>query len=266
MGTPILLGDRVLVATTTTGTGTYAIGAAITGYLDFAGAGVASGARIPYVVADSLTAPTAFEVGEGIYTSGAPGTLTRAQIRRNTAGGTSAINWSAGTKYILLAPNAANLPTLETDGTLSAPALNLSGAAAIGGALSVGGNATVTGTASVTGGLTMAGGATLTNGRLASAPVAVAASTIDLSLANVFAKTATGALTWSFANAPASLAMGFVLELTNGGLGAQTWPTSVKWPSGVAPVLTVSGVDILVFLTRDGGATWRGVLSQKDSR
>ncbi len=138
MGTPVVLADRVLVATTTTGTGTYAIGTAITGYLDPAGAGATTGARLAYVVVDSLTAPTAFEIGEGIYTAGSPGTLTRAQIRRNTAGGTSAINWGAGTKYLMLAPGAANLPTLDTDGALTAPALTLTGAATVGGALTVG--------------------------------------------------------------------------------------------------------------------------------
>lgn len=145
MGTPLVLADRVLVATTTTGTGTYSIGTAITGYLDPAGAGVTSGARVAYVVVDSLTAPTAFEIGEGVYTSGAPATLTRAQVRRNTAGGTSAINWGAGTKYLMLAPSAANLPTLDTDGALTAPALTLTGNATVGGALSVTGAATVGG-------------------------------------------------------------------------------------------------------------------------
>ena len=31
MGTPVVFGDRILVETTTTGTGTYQIGAAVTG-------------------------------------------------------------------------------------------------------------------------------------------------------------------------------------------------------------------------------------------
>ncbi|NBW12658.1 MAG: hypothetical protein EBR82_32005, partial [Caulobacteraceae bacterium] len=253
-------------------TGTYAIGTAITGYLDPAGAGVTTGARLAYVVVDSLTAPTAFEIGEGIYTAGSPGTLTRAQIRRNTTGGTSAVNWGAGTKYLMLAPSAANLPTLDTDGLLTAPGLALSGAATIGGALAVTGNASITGntthtgTTTMVGAATMQGGATLTGGGFAVTPVAVAASTIDLSQGNYFYKSATGALSWTFSNAPASRALGFVLELTNGGLGAQTWPAAVKWPSGLAPTLTSSGVDVLVFLTRDGGTTWRGVLSQRDSR
>ena len=127
MGTPNVLADRVLVATSTAGTGTYALGAGVTGYLDPAGAGVPSGSRVPYVVVDSLTSPTKMEVGEGVYTAGAPGTVTRATIRRNTSGGTSAESWPAGTKYLMLAPNAANLPTLETDGRLSAPAIAVTG-------------------------------------------------------------------------------------------------------------------------------------------
>lgn len=137
MGTPNVLADRVLVATSTAGTGTYALGAAVAGYLDPAGAGVPSGSRVPYVVVDSLTSPTRMEVGEGVYTAGAPGTLTRATIRRNTSGGTSAESWPAGTKYLMLAPNAANLPTLETDGTLSAPALTLSSALTVGTGLTL---------------------------------------------------------------------------------------------------------------------------------
>ena len=120
MGTPVVLGDRVLVTTTTTGTGTYQLGSAVTGFLTPALTGISTGARIPFVVVDSLTAPTAFEVGEGTYTSGSPATLARTQIRRNTSGGTSAINWGAGMKYILLAPSAANLPAYDTNGLLAA--------------------------------------------------------------------------------------------------------------------------------------------------
>lgn len=93
-----------------------------------------------------------------------------------------------------------------------------------------------------------------------------AGSAIDCRLANLFYKTITGITTFTFTNAPAAgRSYGFVLELVNGGAFAITWPASVKWPSAVTPSLTVSGVDILVFMTRDGGATWRGQLSQKGS-
>jgi hypothetical protein len=55
-----------------------------------------------------------------------------------------------------------------------------------------------------------------------------------------------------------------VLELTNGGAFAITWPGSVDWPGGVAPTLTASGKDQLVFTTRDAGTTWLGFVAGKD--
>lgn len=93
------------------------------------------------------------------------------------------------------------------------------------------------------------------------------AQTLTLSGASYFSATMVSACTWTFSGAPTSgVGFGFVLELTNGGTGTQTWPASVKWPNGVAPSLTASGVDVLAFITRDGGTTWRGVLSMADSR
>jgi hypothetical protein len=99
------------------------------------------------------------------------------------------------------------------------------------------------------------------------AAIAVGASAIDASTGNYFTKTAAGALVWTVTNVPTSAqTYGFILELTAGGSGAQTWMTGTKWPSGTAPTLQTANVDILVFLTRDGGSTWRGSLVQGDSR
>jgi len=99
------------------------------------------------------------------------------------------------------------------------------------------------------------------------APQAVAASAISAATGNYFTKTATGALSWTISGVPtSSYTYGFVLELTNGGLGTQTWFTGTKWPGGTAPTLASAGVDILVFITRDGGTTWRGNLVQGDSK
>jgi len=95
---------------------------------------------------------------------------------------------------------------------------------------------------------------------------AVSASAIDCSAGNFFTKTASGALTWTFTNVPSSRAFSLLLELTNGGTGTQTWPAAVKWPGGTAPTLTTSGVDILGFITDDGGTTWRGVALMVDSK
>lgn len=98
-----------------------------------------------------------------------------------------------------------------------------------------------------------------------------ATTTLDLLEANYFQVTAAGSTTFVFANPPVSAANGpaaggFILELANGGAATVTWPTATKWPSATAPTLTSSGTDILVFVTDDGGTTWRGVQSIKDSR
>jgi hypothetical protein len=90
--------------------------------------------------------------------------------------------------------------------------------------------------------------------------------TIDLYLGNFVTATAGGSITWTFSNASASHASGFVLELTNGGSAAQTWPATVRWPGGTAPTLTTSGVDVLVFVTDDAGTNWRGIASMLDSK
>lgn len=95
--------------------------------------------------------------------------------------------------------------------------------------------------------------------------VAVAASAIDCSAGNYFTKTASGALTWTFTNVPASRSFIFALELTNGGAGTQTWPASVVWDGGSAPTLQTSGTDIIVFITSNGGTTWRAVRGWKQA-
>jgi hypothetical protein len=86
-----------------------------------------------------------------------------------------------------------------------------------------------------------------------------ATSTIDMAVANFFSATLDQACTFTFSNPPASGDFGaFVLELTNGGAFAITYPASVDFPGGLAPTLTASGVDQLVFTTRDGGTTYFG--------
>jgi hypothetical protein len=92
-----------------------------------------------------------------------------------------------------------------------------------------------------------------------------ATRTLDLSVANFFSATLDQACTFTFSNPPASGDFGtFVLELTNGGAFAITYPASVDFVGGVAPTLTASGVDQLVFTTRDGGTTYFGFVAGLD--
>jgi hypothetical protein len=89
--------------------------------------------------------------------------------------------------------------------------------------------------------------------------VAMAAHAVDLSLGTVQTYTLSGAQTLTFTNPPATGSAGsFTLIVTNGASATLTWPTSVDWAGGTAPTLTASGVDILTFLTVDGGVIWYG--------
>ena len=92
-----------------------------------------------------------------------------------------------------------------------------------------------------------------------------ATRTFDLETANFFSATLDQNSTFTFSNPPASGDFGgFVMELTNGGAYTITWPASVDWPAGTAPTLTSSGVDQLVFTTRDGGTNWYGFVAGLD--
>ena len=88
------------------------------------------------------------------------------------------------------------------------------------------------------------------------------AVTLNLASGNVFALTLTGAVTLTFSGATSGVACSFTLYLTEnstGGYGV-TWPGSVSWLGGVAPVLNTAAnaVNLLVFETVTGGSTWYG--------
>jgi hypothetical protein len=92
-----------------------------------------------------------------------------------------------------------------------------------------------------------------------------ATRTIDLESGNFFSATLDQACTFTFSNPAASGDFcGFALALTNGEAYTITWPASVDWVGGTAPTLTASGLDLLVFVTYDGGTTWLGLVSGTD--
>lgn len=101
------------------------------------------------------------------------------------------------------------------------------------------------------------GGITLTGSTKQNVSALGTGNTIDTSVSDFFTASITANTTYSFTNAVASEAEAFVLRLTLGSGAVPTWPATVKWPSGSAPVLG-NGTHVLGFITFDGGTTWEG--------
>ena len=89
---------------------------------------------------------------------------------------------------------------------------------------------------------------------------AVSALEIDCSTGNFFTKSISGNSTFTFANVPSSgTAFSFTIEIdVTGSSTAITWPNSVKWNGGSAPSLTDTKTHLFMFVTNDGGSTFRG--------
>lgn len=88
----LVLADRIKETTTTTGTGTYTLGGAATGFESFAAVG--NGNTTYYCCTDG----TNFEVGIGTYTASGT-TLARTTILQSS-NSDSAVNWTSGTRDI----------------------------------------------------------------------------------------------------------------------------------------------------------------------
>ena len=88
----LVLRDRVKETSTTTGTGTYTLAGAVTGFEAFSSVG--NGNTTYYACTDG----TDFEVGIGTYASSGT-TLARTTILQSS-NSDSAVNWGAGTKTL----------------------------------------------------------------------------------------------------------------------------------------------------------------------
>ena len=92
-------------------------------------------------------------------------------------------------------------------------------------------------------------------------------ATVDMTTANFFSATLGSACTFAFTNPCTSGEFGgFILEFTNGGSDTVVWPAAVDFAGGTAPTLTAAGVDLLVFVTRDAGTTYHGMVASADSK
>ena len=86
--------------------------------------------------------------------------------------------------------------------------------------------------------------------------------TLDADNAGYFSLTTSGNTTFTFGGVTSGRSVGFILSVTAGGGHSLTWPSSVDWAGGAAPDAPASGAsNLYVFVTRDGGSNWVGVLS-----
>jgi len=86
---------------------------------------------------------------------------------------------------------------------------------------------------------------------------AVAVLDVDTSSGNYFTKTVSANSAFTFSGAPASRSYSFTLEI-NHTSGAITWPAEVEFPRGQTPNITAGNVHLFMFVTSNGGTTWRG--------
>ena len=118
-----VVADRVRETTTTTGTGTYTLAGAVTGFETFGSIGNSN--TTYYCCTDG----TNFEVGVGTYTSSGT-TLARTTILQSS-NSDNAVNWSSGTRQIFCTLPAEKSVVLDTDNDLTV-ALNTDASAEIG--------------------------------------------------------------------------------------------------------------------------------------
>ena len=102
-----VLNDRVKETSTTTGTGTFDLAGAETGFESFV-SGVGDGNITYYAISHDGT--TEFEVGIGTVTDATPDTLSRDTII-SSSNSDAAVNFSAGTKTVFCTLPASRTPS-----------------------------------------------------------------------------------------------------------------------------------------------------------
>jgi hypothetical protein len=110
---PLVVKDRVQETSTTTGTGTFTLAGAVSGFQSFSAIGDGNTTYYAIVLGSE------WEVGLGTYTSSGT-TLSRDTILESSNGGT-AVNFSAGTKNVFVTYPAEESVYQDATGTAYAP-------------------------------------------------------------------------------------------------------------------------------------------------
>ena len=108
----LVINDRVKVTSTTTGTGAFALGAAVTGFETFA-QGIGNNNTTYYCIFNQGT--TEFEVGLGIL-DGSSANLTRTTVI-SSSNSDAAVNFTSGTKDVFCTLPASKSVYLDATGT-----------------------------------------------------------------------------------------------------------------------------------------------------
>jgi len=114
----LVVKDRVQETSTTTGTGTFTLAGAVSGFQSFS---VIGNANTTYY---AIVGGSEWEVGLGTYTSSGT-TLSRDTILESSNSG-SVVNFSAGTKNVFVTYPAEKAVYQNADGTAIAPQLSAS--------------------------------------------------------------------------------------------------------------------------------------------
>ena len=109
----LVISDRIKETTTTTGTGTYTLGGAVTGFETFT-ANLSNSDTTYYACTDG----TDFEVGLGTFTSSGT-TLARTTIL-SSSNSNNEVSWSSGTRTIFCTLPAAKTVFLDASGNIVA--------------------------------------------------------------------------------------------------------------------------------------------------
>lgn len=108
----LIIADRVRETTATTGTGTYTLAGAVTGYQSFSSV-CSDSDTVYYVVTDNSD----FEVGLGTFTSSGT-TLARTTIYESS-NSDAAVSWGSGDKQVFITVPASRFMYLDASGDLN---------------------------------------------------------------------------------------------------------------------------------------------------